>query len=83
MFGQGNFALAPSYSHHSVPYARCMSMTEEKRAEAFAAFLKDTGVHTKSNTVTSTKGKLIVQGYNATKRKPGQNTHCKAMRTLP
>ena len=35
-------------------------MTKEKGADALAAFLKDNGVLTESNTVTSTDGKLIV-----------------------
>ena len=57
-------------------------MGSEKRAKALAAFLKDTDGRTESNMVTSTDEILIVQGNNATKRKPGQKTRCKAMPTL-
>ena len=83
LYGQGEFHMTPHFQSHVIANCRWGCMSEKRQEEAFSAFMRDTGVRKKTNTVLSSDSRLTVQGNSRIARKPGQRTRATACRSQP
>ena len=79
--GRGNFTLVSAFSRHVVPYQVWATVSEEKKAELFERFLRDTGVRVQERTVTSQDGGLTLPSTPKVARKPGSRNRPRKDRT--
>jgi len=79
--GRNNFTLVTAFSRHAVPYQVWATVSEERMAELFKRFLRDTGVRAQEKTVTSRDGGLTLPVTPKVARKPCQSKRPRGART--